>query len=402
MRPPSSEPPRRRATSSPMAEVYPGPRWGLALDEFLESAPVDGLAASTIHRTRKQVAKFARECGTSNPWHVTPEIVACWLDGLECSTQSRYAYRTALRTFYRWATRYGRINVDPTETVKTRLTRLTAPDSWESEVVAFQRYLRAAGRPASTINLRRDQLTHLARTIHVPSPWSVTPDDLFDWMASHRWSAETLRGRRSAIRQFYAWAVESGRLSASPAVSLPVVRPSQPTPRPAQDSAILKAILEAKPRERLLVRLAAEAGLRRAEVAQLHSRDLERVDGVWWLWVSGKGDRRRRVPLQEDLAREFIAHARDGWAFPGDYAGHLSPRYVGKLVSRLLPAGVTMHALRHRFATCTYAVDRDVFAVQQLLGHASPATTQRYVQVPAAGLTRLVGAAALVGHASRP
>ncbi|WP_292702628.1 tyrosine-type recombinase/integrase, partial [Microbacterium sp. 69-10] len=63
-------------------------------------------------------------------------------------------------------------------------------------------------------------------------------------------------------------------------------------------------------------------------------------------------------------------------------------------VSRLLPPGVTMHALRHAFATRTYNVNRDVFAVQQLLGHSSAATTQRYVQVSDDSLRALVEAGA--------
>jgi site-specific recombinase XerD len=51
-----------------------------------------------------------------------------------------------------------------------------------------------------------------------------------------------------------------------------------------------------------------------------------------------------------------------------------------------------MHALRHRFATKAYNIDRDVFTVQQLLGHASPETTQRYVQVSDINMRRLVEA----------
>ncbi|MDQ2740537.1 MAG: site-specific integrase, partial [Actinomycetota bacterium] len=54
----------------------------------------------------------------------------------------------------------------------------------------------------------------------------------------------------------------------------------------------------------------------------------------------------------------------------------------------------TMHSLRHRFASRAYAVDRDVLTVQDLLGHASPATTQRYVQLPDDAKRRLIEAVA--------
>ena len=97
--------------------------------------------------------------------------------------------------------------------------------------------------------------------------------------------------------------------------------------------------------------------------------------------------------MPDNLAM-LLRRQPEGWLFPGNYNGHLSPRYVGTLISRLLPAGVTMHALRHRFATRAYSVNRDVFAVQQLLGHASPATTRRYVQLQDSVMRQLVEAVA--------
>ena len=142
-----------------------------------------------------------------------------------------------------------------------------------------------------------------------------------------------------------------------------------------------------------MLRLAAELGLRRAEVAVTHSRDIFEDLGGHSLTAHGKGSKDRDVPLPPGLAAQLLAMPY-GYLFPGNDGGHLSPRWVGKLVTLLLPDGLTMHTLRHRFATRAYAVDRDVFVVQELLGHASPATTRRYVQVPRAGLRRTVLAAA--------
>ena len=131
-----------------------------------------------------------------------------------------------------------------------------------------------------------------------------------------------------------------------------------------------------------MLRLAAEAGLRRAEVAGVHTRDVVEDLGGWSLWVHGKGGRDRLVPLSRSLAVELRGHVERGYVFPGAVGGHLSPRWVGRIVAELLPGEVTMHQLRHRFATRAYGVDRDTFTVQQLLGHASPDTTRRYVAVP--------------------
>ena len=105
--------------------------------------------------------------------------------------------------------------------------------------------------------------------------------------------------------------------------------------------------------------------------------------------MRGKGGRTRIVPLSSHLALR-LRSLPPGWVFPGNDGGHLSPRWVGKLVGRLLPVGYTMHTIRHRFATQAYAVDHDLFAVQDLLGHASPATTRAYVLTDDRARRRLV------------
>ncbi|WP_245599473.1 tyrosine-type recombinase/integrase [Nakamurella lactea] len=145
---------------------------------------------------------------------------------------------------------------------------------------------------------------------------------------------------------------------------------------------------DAPPRVALMLRLAAEAGLRRAEVAVIQSDDLIEDLYGWSLVVHGKGDRDRVVPLPASLAAELRSH-EPGFLFPGNEAGHLSPRWVGKLCTRYLPDHWTMHSLRHRFASRAYAVDRDVFTVQDLLGHVSPVTTRMYVVPPADAKRRL-------------
>ena len=139
-----------------------------------------------------------------------------------------------------------------------------------------------------------------------------------------------------------------------------------------------------------MIRLAGEHGLRRAEIAVVHSRDVVHDLLGYSLQVHGKGGRLRYVPLADDVANAILDAA--GYAFPGKIDGHLSPWWVGKLVSRLLPKGWTTHTLRHRFATVSYAEDHDVFAVQDLMGHASPATTLRYVALADDAKRRLVEA----------
>jgi integrase len=127
--------------------------------------------------------------------------------------------------------------------------------------------------------------------------------------------------------------------------------------------------------------LAGEAGLRRAEVAVVHCNDLLRDDAGWSLIVHGKGGKQRVVPLTDRLAAEIRTYAPRGYLFPGRIDGHVSPSWVGTVISNLMPPGWTMHKLRHRFATRGYAGTRNLRAVQEALGHASVATTQRYTAV---------------------
>jgi len=82
-----------------------------------------------------------------------------------------------------------------------------------------------------------------------------------------------------------------------------------------------------------------------------------------------------------------------GYLFPSDrHPGPITPGHLGHLVTRVLPDQWSTHSLRHRFATAAYAQQRDLLAVQGLLGHAKPETTARYAAVPdGALLTAVLG-----------
>lgn len=210
-------------------------------------------------------------------------------------------------------------------------------------------------------------------------PWGVTSDHLFDYLAARDWSTETRRGRRTTFIRFYSWGMYRGFVTANPAEVLPKIKMDAGRARPAPDRAYQEALMAAKPREKLMLRLAAEVGMRRAEVAVVHSNDLMEDFVGHSLVVHGKGGKRRVVPLPQSLGRT-LAQMPPGYLFPGDDDGHLSPRYVGKLIRDLLPGEWTMHTLRHRFGTRAYALTSDLLLVQEMLGHASPSTTRRYVE----------------------
>lgn len=128
-----------------------------------------------------------------------------------------------------------------------------------------------------------------------------------------------------------------------------------------------------------MLRLGAECGLRRSEIAATSSDDVLDDVGGRSLMVRGKGDKQRIVPLPDDLADEILGH--DGYCFPGRFGGHVEATYVGKRLSRLL-GDWTPHSLRHRYATRMYEATGDIMLVSKLLGHESVETTQRYVAMP--------------------
>lgn len=210
-------------------------------------------------------------------------------------------------------------------------------------------------------------------------------DDLVDYLGGQGWSRETMRSHRAALRGFYGWARVTGRLPASPADLLPPITAKPGVPRPAPVAVVRVSLDHTDFRVRLMMHLAARAGLRRGEIARVHSSDLVEDLVGWSLIVRGKGARERVVPLPDDLA--FLVRRRAaetaGWLFPGADAGHLSPARVGELVSAALPGAWTCHSLRHYFATRTWQHTRDLLVVQRLLGHAKPETTQSYIALGA-------------------
>ena len=252
--------------------------------------------------------------------------------------------------------------------------------TWTDEIDAWALALRAAGHPATTVGLRTYHLRRLAGWAGARDPWGLTLDDLLRWTGSYEWKVETRRSYRSSLRAFWRWGVLTDRTTYDAAIGLPSIHPAQPKPRPAPPAAVEAALEEADRRVWLMLRLANELGMRRGEVARVHSVDVTRDLLGWSLHVHGKGSRDRVVALPDSLARA-LREERAGWLFPGADGGHLSARWVGTLVSRTLPKGVSMHGLRHLCATELHDETHDLRAIQQLLGHASVATTERYVAV---------------------
>lgn len=246
----------------------------------------------------------------------------------------------------------------------------------------YERFLQLAGHPAGTIEQYVSYPRRLMNDLRC-GPGSVSLDDVARWCGSFHWRPNTRRRAVASLRAYFHWASVTGHIDADPLAGMKPVRGSKGVPRPVPENILRLAILRASGDDRWLLRLAAETGLRRSELARVHRDDPERHDAGWWLRVVGKGDKTRLVPVSEELAHWIRSFP--GWCFaspvrPGE---PVIPSVLGKRLKRLLggDARWTTHTVRHRFACVAYSHSHDLRAVQELLGHESVATTQIYTKV---------------------
>lgn len=258
--------------------------------------------------------------------------------------------------------------------------KISAPVPWRKSIEGWTDTLRAAGLSAQTIKSRRYKMVHLSTLLMPLGPKDVTTEQIVQVFARQQWKPETRKAYRNTISSFFRWLHKSGRRSDDPSLDVPRVKKPHAHPRPCPDRYIAAAMEKATSSEKLMIRLGAECGLRRGEIARVHSDDVVADNTGRSLIVRGKGDKQRIVPLPDDLAG-IIMDAR-GYLFPGRFGGHVEESYIGDHISRLLPDGYAAHTLRHRFATTAYAATHDLFVVAELLGHESVETTEHYVAMP--------------------
>ena len=272
--------------------------------------------------------------------------------------------------------------------------KISAPVPWRESINGWTDTLRAAGLSAQTIKSRRYKMVHLATLLMPSGPEDVTTEQIVQAFARQQWKPETRKAYRNTISSFFRWLHKSGRRSDDPSLDVPRVKKPHAHPRPCPDRYIAAAMEKATSSEKLMIRLGAECGLRRGEIARVHSDDVVADSAGRSLIVRGKGDKQRIVPLPDDLAG-IIMDAR-GYLFPGRFGGHVEESYIGDHISRLLPDGYAAHTLRHRFATTAYAATHDLFVVAELLGHESVETTEHYVAMPDGRLREAMAAVRLI------
>lgn len=252
-------------------------------------------------------------------------------------------------------------------------------------------WLEASDRLPATIRLR---LRHIAALAAAHDLLTVTRDDLEAAQAVTRHLApETRKSVLASWRLFFAWAHTRGHRPDNPAAELPAIRSRTRQPRVATDAAVRRALRGATTRERAMILLARDGWLRLSEIATSHpkQRTGDRIT------VRGKGDKDRTVYLSPALGRTLDeleqTQGRAGHYLPGVRVPHQHPTNISKTISRL--TGYNPHALRHAGATAAWRATHDLRAIQEMLGHASIATTQRYLHVHDDDRRAVANAAAL-------
>ena len=223
-------------------------------------------------------------------------------------------------------------------------------------------------------------------------------------------ASRSLARHLSTLRSFFRWACREGHVEKNPARALPSPRLPRTLPR-AMTQPDTKRLLETDEegsfpeRDRALFELLYATGLRVSEAAGL---DLEDVDfSSRLLRVLGKGNKERIAPFGEeagDALSDYLpareqrrrvgreAGVDDGEpVFVNSRGGRLTTRSMARLLKlRLRAAGLSIeispHSLRHSFATHLLEAGADLRAIQELLGHASLSTTQKYTHLDAARL----------------
>jgi integrase/recombinase XerC len=215
--------------------------------------------------------------------------------------------------------------------------------------------------------------------------------------ASH--SATTRARRLAAIKSFYKFLTRRKLIDVSPArrIKAPKLPSRLPRAVPIDETFALMDAPEAKAvlglRDRAMLEMAYGAGLRVSELCGLDLDSVDRSTGI--VRVLGKGNKERLVPVNPQalealdtyLARRADLAKKPSQALFLNYrGGRLTPRSVERHLSKhALKAGlarhVTPHQLRHSFATHLLAGGADIRSIQELLGHSSLSTTQRYTHV---------------------
>jgi len=259
---------------------------------------------------------------------------------------------------------------------------------------------------------------HRGETLSLRDMGSITAAELRAHLAERRSGERPLNARSlsqtlAAIRSFHSFLDRRFGVDAPQLALVKGPRVKASLPRPVTEDQAIGLLQEPETdinlepweaaRDRAVLTLLYGCGLRISEALSLCGKDAPLGDS---LRIIGKGNKTRIVPVLPQVIEAVSDYVQlSPWPLDHEQAlfrarrgGPLSARHVQATVQRLrgrlgLPASATPHALRHSFATHLLGAGADLRSIQDLLGHASLSTTQKYTQVDAEALLRAYQAA---------
>jgi len=263
----------------------------------------------------------------------------------------------------------------------------------------FFDYLRLKNLSARTITEYQWVLKDFFRSCppDLPAPQDVTIAQLRDYVAglqTRKLGAKTVGDRVVILKRFFGYLLVEGRLTSDPAQRLPMPRVGKRLPKALTLNemqaffSVLSTDSRLGRRDRVLFELMYAGGLRVSEAVGLRVEDIDFADCS--VRIIGKGDNERRIYLKPEVMQLLQKHIESeplaGLLFPGRNGNPLTPRLVELRIKRYAKAAgitrlVTPHVLRHSIAVHYLQGGAPVNFVQGLLGHASLATTGKYLQL---------------------
>lgn len=270
-------------------------------------------------------------------------------------------------------------------TAALRLVRDTGGD--DGGIPPLERweiYMRGAGLSDRTVTCGVSTLQHLERFAG-RSVDEMRPVDVSRFIGRPSLKQWSRSNYFSSITCFYSWWAEEGGVDITARLPRPKMPKSTPRPISNEQLAALLAI-RMHQRTRVMVLLAALAGLRVHEIAKVRGEDVDPVART--LRVTGKGATSATLPLHPLLVEAAHAMPPKGWWFPGNARRPGEPitwRSVSQIISAAMDRaeipGGTAHRLRHWYGTTLVGDGADLRTAQTLMRHAYLNTTASYIAV---------------------
>ncbi len=253
---------------------------------------------------------------------------------------------------------------------------------------AFEKHLEEKGCSKLTLQSYHLDLEQFFHAVPEAKIARTTPDDVRRFLAGLYGPCRPVSIARkvSTLKSFFRFLTRRGWIKSSPMdfISLPKI-PKKIPRFLGVDEAFQMIQVTTQPRDLAILELLYGCGLRVGELVSLKWSDVD-FEGEW-IRVVGKGKKERLIPLGSKAKGALLAYQQslDGWK-PAKRVFGLTARTVQRMIRRMaLKAGiakkVTPHALRHSFATHLLEGGSDLRGIQELLGHSSLSTTQRYTHV---------------------